>query len=557
MRMILFVLLAPLALLARDSPAGYTFGGTVVNSVTGEPVKGARVTLAEIPQIDPATGMLLNPRGAAPRTAATGPGGEYLFAGLPAGQYRVDAQKPGFALYSAPARSEWAIPAPDNIDLTAPVSGHIIRLPPLGVIEGKLADQHGDPLGGVSVTLFTNDIADGVRHASRGRTAVTDDRGQFRFWDLFPGKYFVKAMGRVGGTSTYVGDSAVRYDSWEGFHPEYFGGARDMDSATPLAVEAGADARADFTLPLEPAFKIRGTLENYASSEAVVFKLLEGDPNVADSRVSLDGTTGKFEIDAVPSGQYTLRVTQGERARGETTVTVKGGDVAGVSVVLAPAMTLTGSERLIGPSPARPADSTNGGAGQDAAEVGGFCNVALSPAAPAPDDDSRTGRLELDGGFSIEGVFPGQYRLRLYCSNRYVVSIVSGSSDLLSNPLLTVQPGVPPPPIEIGMKPGGGRLHGKLSVPGAHPGTGVLLAPAFAASTGPEFDNVVPVSESPEQLEFEFTDLAPGDYLAYGFSSIQLAEYRNPAFLSALTGGESVRIEDGKTTEVTLTSLVK
>src|SRR5271157_5208817 len=82
MRMILFVLLAPLALLARDSPAGYTFGGTVVNSVTGEPVEGARVTLAEIPQIDPATGMLLNPRGAAPRTAATGTGGAYLFAVL-------------------------------------------------------------------------------------------------------------------------------------------------------------------------------------------------------------------------------------------------------------------------------------------------------------------------------------------------------------------------------------------------------------------------------------------------------------------------------------------
>ena len=60
-----------------------------------------------------------------------------------------------------------------------------------------------------------------------------------------------------------------------------------------------------------------------------------------------------------------------------------------------------------------------------------------------------------------------------------------------------------------------------------------------------------------DELGFTFVNLAPGDYVAYAFSGIQSIEYRNPAFLNALRGGTSVRIEDGRTAAVTLRGLVK
>ena len=45
--------------------------------------------------------------------------------------------------------------------------------------------------------------------------------------------------------------------------------------------------------------------------------------------------------------------------------------------------------------------------------------------------------------------------------------------------------------------------------------------------------------------------------MIYAFSDAGSVEFRNPAVLQSLTGGTSVRIEDGKTSEVKLNTVVK
>ena len=143
-------------------------------------------------------------------------------------------------------------------------------------------------------------------------------------------------------------------------------------------------------------------------------------------------------------------------------------------------------------------------------------------------------------------MFAGRYQVRIHCEgNRYVVSAVCGGSDLLANPILTVQPGVTPPPIEIGMKPGGGQFKGRLAVPGANPSMVVLLVPAFAISTGPEIGALSPAAGPWGKWEFEFPSLAPGDYVAYAVPDADDVEYSDPAFLQSLTGGVAVHVEDG------------
>jgi hypothetical protein len=332
MRTVLVGLLMSFALIAQSAEGDYSLSGTVLNSVTGEPVKGALVTLIGYSQIDAAQGRR---GGSIAKTATTGVGGEYLFGGLSSGQYTVRAQKPGFAGYSGLPRSSGNhLALPNSVVLSASVSGHTIRLDPLGVIEGKITNQYGDRLGRVSVGLFDYRIQDGVRYIHPVRNVATDDRGQYRTWDLQPGTYYVKAMGRYGATSMYAGDGSVFYDSWEGFRPMYFGGAREMDSATPIPIAAGTQEHADFTVTVEPTYKVRGTLQNFTPSHFATFELFESDPNVAVGRVSLNGASGKFEIDDVPSGRYTLRATQGELAMGETAVEVKGADANGVSIAL-------------------------------------------------------------------------------------------------------------------------------------------------------------------------------------------------------------------------------
>ena len=574
-RTILLGLAATLAFAAQDSPGDYSFSGTVVNSVTGAPVKGAEVTLVALSNVEagagsPAKGaevtavVLTNGEAGAgappdrpgPMVAvfSTGAGGEYLFSGLAAGLYMLNAVKPGF-VPAGGGREPM-----ECIAVSASVSGHTIRLAPFGAIDGKLSNQYGDPLAGAAIVLFERYVEDGVRSVRMRSGAVTDDRGEFRVWDLPPGRYYVQARREGEATSLQVGDRSVRYSPWEGFHPVFFGGAHNMDSATPVEVTAGGQARADFDITMEPTYKVRGTLRNFVPGQPVVFDWLEsGTDAVARGVVQaavLDEKTGKFELDGVPGGQYTLRAVQGHDARAETAVTVKDGDVNGVAMTLIPAVPVTGRVRPAGAAQESRAAPLAEGAMEPAQPAPANCFVSLEPSSSEP-CYGCVGRRAEDGEFFIAGVFPGQYRFRAQCTNGYVVSAVSGGADLLANPEIAVPAGAAIPPIEIAVKAGGGSLRARLAVSSAPPGTGMLLARASAPSTGPVFQAAFPAPSPTGEPEYEFGNLAPGDYLAYAFSDLQSVEYRSPGFLDALTGGTGVHIEDGKTTVVTLTSLVK
>ena len=160
-----------------------------------------------------------------------------------------------------------------------------------------------------------------------------------------------------------------------------------------------------------------------------------------------------------------------------------------------------------------------------------------------------------ENAFTIADVLPGSYDLRVGCQIGYVVAAVAGGVDLLANPTLSVLPGVAPPPIEIQVKPGGGTLQGEVAVPSLPQTAGVLVVPSFPNSTGPI---MVPLGVGPQQkTSFMRPFIRPGDYTLYAFSNWQDVEFRSPAFLQALTGGVSVRVEDGKEQQIYITSVVK
>jgi hypothetical protein len=111
--------------------------------------------------------------------------------------------------------------------------------------------------------------------------------------------------------------------------------------------------------------------------------------------------------------------------------------------------------------------------------------------------------------------------------------------------------------IEINLKPGGGTLKVKLAMDPMPDQTAVLMVPAFAASTGPVLMPSARLPGSNDNLDVELPNLAPGDYVVYTFSHFEDIEFRNPAFLQSLSGGVNVKIEDGRTAEITLRRVVK
>jgi hypothetical protein len=523
----LILLLVPSAF-GQSQKSDYSIHGTVRNTVTGEPVKNALVSLEGTPT-DPSNSSPDRESGK-PQTKVmlSGTTGEFHFDGLSEGQYIYSVQKWGFT------GDEGFSSSGNFVFPRTPSDAAIeVALTPLGAIEGKVVNQYDEPLEKVLLDVYGLAIRYGEKSVTKFGTVWTDDRGLFRLTDLQAGKYLVKAQGLGGGTETHFGIYELRYAPWEAFSPVYFGGAADIDSATPIWVAAGSRVQANFRLEVQPSFKVKGKLERYIASEAVTFELLRGDDQSEASRAVLDVGTGNFEILDVTPGVYRLRAEQ-KTTRGEVMVSVGAEDVKGVSIVLSPPVTLTAL--IHSPAPLR-----NGAAPCEVfLHERGDPNALYSP------------RAQGSGRFIVD-LFAGQYQVRVGCFEGYPLSASFGGTDLLANPVITIQPGVIPPPIEVEHQPGGGTLKVKFAKQ-APPAGAVLLVPAFSVLAGPLLRATAMSAAAPSD-DIIFPNLAPGDYSVYGLSRFEGVEYQSPTFLQALKEGAGVHIEDGKTTEVAIASI--
>jgi hypothetical protein len=541
----------------------YVLAGSVVNSRTGEPVKRALVTAMRIvTQRDARDGSAARPPGvytfgSSANSAAvfTDVSGAFRFTGLASGTYNLSAQKPHF---TEPPTER----VPIRLESSSKEDVHI-ELSPLGTIEGKITDQRGQPVSGASVIALQTHIEGGGHQISPVDVPrTTDDRGVFRFWNLEPGHYLVKAAGH-GDATFFYRDETIPFTNggFLSFAPTYLGGPT-ADSATAVVIEPGTEARADIAVMLQPAHKVRGRLENLGA-EYVVFALLSGDEDVGTGRVNYSRVTGVFEMLEVVNGSYTLRATEANAAIAELPIVVRDADVSGLRMTLAGPVEIPVRIHVLGQAevnenrgsledgsanPGGPPPAIAGGHLSQPQSLG-FCTAAL-------DGAEANSRLPsgLGGADGPATVLPGRYRVSVTCVNAYVISVAMGSTDLLTNPWITVALGAAPAPIEIVARHGGGNIMGEIKVEQDAPGkTRCALAVPGVSTLEPTF-----WCESMHSGEHKFflESLAPGDYTLYAFSTDQI-EYRNPEFLRGLSGGESVHVDDGATATVTITRLAR
>ena len=511
-----------------------SLGGTVINSVTGEPVKRALVQIFGQRGVEPTQPFTAS--------AFTDSEGAFRFTGLTAGAYSISARKPQFAQFD--------IGRSGRIKLAASIGDVKLGLSPLGVITGKVVDQSGQPLLDVNIVALSVRADEGLRQTSTELSVSTDDRGIYRLWGLRPGKHYLKAAGRSAGTSTYIGDPSPQSLPEEGFAAQYFGGGGTIASAVPIAVEAGAEARADLTLKMERAYRIRGSLRGRAPLPAVKFELLTGGEDVSAGRVSVNGETGQFLIHNVAPGSYILRATQ-DQTSGEVAVSVGGSDVNAGSLTLSPAVDMEMSVRTIGAPP-----DTASEEGFPVFFTGVVCTTTLHPAGgrSGPPSFARSGQ---DGALAVRGVVPGAYRVGVNCSGGYPQTMISGGHDLLADPIVAVQPGVAPPALEIVAHYGGGTIQGTVLVDSSPKSDSiwVLLVPQFPGSAGPTLLTAYQDAVEGDGFHFSADWLAPGAYMAYAFLNQDGIEYRNPQFLQSLTQGVRVQVEDGSKKTITISGV--
>src|SRR5579859_779601 len=208
----LLVLLTSLFALALPSEPAVLVEGIVTNKLTGAPVKGAHVIYTGRASGDvPA---------ASPISRDTDMQGHFHLE-LKPGSYRLWVEREGFA------RQHYGSPVPESSGSVLTVaSGQELRdlafrITPLGALSGRIFDQDGDPLQGVGIQVMRVSYSSGVRQLIPVTGASSNDRGEYRCYDLPADRYFILATPKGSPLSHSMDASALVPEVQDVYVPLY------------------------------------------------------------------------------------------------------------------------------------------------------------------------------------------------------------------------------------------------------------------------------------------------------------------------------------------------
>jgi hypothetical protein len=285
---------------------GYRIAGTVVSKSDGHSLEHAAVVVIDVKNRRNLQVMI---------TLADG---RFLFQGLPAGKYSLEGRRQGYidAAYDSHEQYSTAIVTGADFD----TEHLILRLPPAGVIAGKVLDESGEPVRHAAVAVYYEDHSSGIGQVRQIRSALTDDQGEYEVTPLVPGTYFVSAS----ATPWYAvhpdsqleqpGASPVSVDrSLDVTYPlTYYGDETEAENASPIPIRGGDHVTADIHLSPAPALTLRFHVpENMQNG----FQFPQLQQTGFDGRTTyVQGTgfrtvsPGVMEITGIPAGKYNVRV---------------------------------------------------------------------------------------------------------------------------------------------------------------------------------------------------------------------------------------------------------
>lgn len=387
------ILLLPIAAFAQERG---TISGRVVTE-DGRALAGMNVFLSASGQDRP-------------RSTATDEEGKFEFNNLPERNYFVSASTQKGYVVKPQAMDE---PSRGRLRPGATVTITMIRG---GVITGRVTNTNGNPLISINVSAIRVRDQNGNRTniPSGGIPLSTDDRGIYRIYGLLPGTYIVVAN---SNNFSFTGAPSPYYGEVPTYHP-----SSTRDTAAEVKVTSGEETTGiDISYRGEPGHAVSGKVLATGQSQTAI------RPSVALRSIVTNTTVGTasiqpgqeeigYAIYGVPDGEYEVTASQGGGDTEEIfysdprRVTVKGADVTGINLRLAPTATIAGHFTI------------------EKAPVA--CDAKLKPVpeelsvfvrrdeSGEPNTSrtrialSTTGRPDQKGDFKINGITPGRYRFQ-------------------------------------------------------------------------------------------------------------------------------------------------
>lgn len=547
-----------------------TIRGTVLNSVTHDPIPGALVASPEshfaartdnqgrfefiLPKAETAQAPAATTAGAPelPGVSTSFSVPSTLEKELTNESTRppmLSARKPGFLETSNLSA----------MDLAQYAKEITLYLTPEAIIAGHISLPGSEAPEKIQLQLFRRTVQNGAAQWVPATTTTSRANGDFRFADLMEGTYKLLTRELLDRNPLPVTARTQQY----GYPPVYYPDADNFASAAEIHLAPGETAEPRLTLVKQPYYNIKIAVTN---SPPTVFGM---NVTVASQKghtgpgytLNYNAATQRIE-GLLPNGTYMVEATAYGQSptAGVMTLIVKGAPVDDARMTLQPtaSIVLDVKEEFSGQPPDTSFAIRQGNKSFQVRGPRRYLNVSLESA-----DEFNVGKNGFlrqpsgpnDNALDIENVLPGRYWVRVQSSYGYAATVRSGSADLLREALV-VGAGGSAITVEITMRDDSAQIAGQVEQLAASPGAVVRGMP-------PAFVYCVPTPESTGQFTevgvapdgtFTSMPLPPGEYRVLAFDRQQTAlEYRNPEAMKSFdNNGPLVHVSGGQTEHVTL-----
>jgi hypothetical protein len=460
----------------------------------------------------------------------TTPDGLFEFNQVPPGRYRLFAARNGYARQGYGQKpggdGNPRDAAPIELRAGQSLEGIDFSLVRGGAIEGRILDQDGEPASRVMVTLVRPRYVQGKRTLQPAGVDQTDDRGQFRIYEVPPGNYYLMASLRAFGLND---------ENRNVYPPMYFPGVLDSAEAAKIRMTPGGELRGyDMTLLETVGYTVSGRV---VSADGTPFRRVFVSavklPSTGFARPPASqgvGPQGDFSLRGLVPGSYRLAAQERRDDKlltGSTVVEVGNQDVSGVVLSLGEGATLQGRLVFEGQSALPPATSMR----LAAVSVAEDSTPGFRFRGPAPSG------LKEDYTFVLTDLAegPAQIVLTLPGGNSYVRSIRAQGRDITDS-FLDLHSSERISGVEIVVASDGGRLSGDVRDAErgqAVDGATVLIYPSDARLVGPNSRFIRSVSSN-AQGKYSLQGLVPGEYRVCALLNHESGMEYDPEFLQSL-----------------------
>jgi hypothetical protein len=416
----------------------------------------------------------------------------------------------------------------------------VFKLGRAGVITGKVFDEDGEPMAGVSVSAMRQVYTDGRKGFKTTNEQQTNDLGEFRLFGLAPGRYYISA--EMPTWNRVVGDrefSSFEKSSGErGYAKIYYPNALQAASASSVYVKEGEEIpSADIFMKEVTVYRVRGKVQylfpHHGTGDTQLAVTRRGETTGWDFvavQVAVKADSS-FEIPELAPGEYTVTAffsDQGKFYSTQEDVDVVNADIDRLTLVIAPGVDIPG--QLVWD-------------GKPSLE-GERATIYL---APESGDIAWGGEAHVDENsqFTLKEVPQGTFRISVdgISKDCYIKEVQFGEI-VLPDHLLHAKRGITARlDIAIGTK--GARLQGVVVDDESLPVAGVWVV-AVPEESKRSLRYLYKSVTTDQYGRYDLLGLAPGKYMIFAWDGVALGEWEDPEFLKTNGAkGVTVEVSDG------------